>query len=284
MAGTNRLFGVKQGETLAVAGDDEGYYDPKRGGVEGVPRGFLGGGDVGRAEDDEGAGGDGVEELGEENTICVGVGPGDEDADGGHGGGEGKKEGEPVGAVGGGGSEVVNDGDVPGAPEKAEKDGGSEGVAGAAHFWEGEAHPSDFFEEAGGEAERGADEKVVGGKDGRHESIYGDQNAQDDGRREEKRGEPASGEADATHAREKIAQATGAVHDAGQDDADDAGPEEHGRKHHQAGEFWDRLAAEEMRKSHGQCAQPGDGEGQHKISGDGMAGDESLVFGREWCL
>jgi len=33
MAGTNRLFGVKQGEALAVAGDDEGNYEPEGGGV-----------------------------------------------------------------------------------------------------------------------------------------------------------------------------------------------------------------------------------------------------------
>lgn len=143
-----------------------------------------------------------MEELGEQDAFCVDVGPGDEDAHGGHSGGESEKEGEPVGAVGRGGSQVVDDGDMPGAPEQAEQDGGSQGIAWAAHFWEGVAHPADFLEESGGKTKCDADEKAVGGKDWRDEGFHGEKNGQDYRGWDEECGVPACGEAHAAH-REK---------------------------------------------------------------------------------
>ncbi len=234
------------------------------------------------AENDEGGGGGGVEELREQDAAGVGVGPGDEDADGGHGGGEGEEERKPVGGVGRGGAKVVDDGDVPGAPKQAEEDGGSEGVAGAAHFWEGETHPADFFEESGDKTESDADEEAIGGEVGGDESFHTVQNGEDQGWREEKRGVPAHGEARAAHARKKVAQAAGAVDDAGQDYADEAGAEEHGGEHHEAGEFWDGFAAEEMRGSYGEGAEPGDSEGEGEVRGDGVTGQEIVALGRDW--
>jgi len=224
-----------------------------------------------------------VEELSEEDAVGVGVGPGDEDADGGHGGGEGEEEGEPIGGVGRGGAKVIDDGDVPGAPKQAEKDGGSEGVAGAAHFWEGVAHPADFLEESGDKTESNADEEAIGGEVGGDKSFHAVEDGEDQGGRNEKCGVPARGEAHAAHARKKVAQAAWAVDDAGQDDADEAGAEEHGGEHHESGEFWDGFAAEEMRGSYGEGAEPGDSEGEGEVGGYGMAGEEIVTPGRICC-
>jgi hypothetical protein len=102
-------------QSVDELGRDESDEEPHGSGVDGVPQGFLRAGDVRRAEDDEGAGGAGVEELGERDAVCVGIVPGAEDAHGAYGGGEGEKEKQPVGTVRRGCAQVIDDGDMPGA-------------------------------------------------------------------------------------------------------------------------------------------------------------------------
>lgn len=178
-AGAKGLLGTLPRWALAVGFGDHRDDEPQGSGVDGVPEGFLRGGYARRAEDDERARGAGVQELREQDTIRVGVKPGDQDAHGGQGGGEGKEKGEPVVAVGRGGSEVVDDGDVPSSPEQAEQDRRSQSAVPAAHFREREAHPTDFFEKAGDKTERDANQKPIGRKNRRDECFHGEQNGKD---------------------------------------------------------------------------------------------------------
>jgi hypothetical protein len=80
-----------------------------------------------------------------------------------------------------------------------------------------------------------------------------------------------------TH-RRRLAQTARAVNDPGQEDTDGARTKEHGGKHHEAGEFWDGLAAKEMRGSHGEGPQPGERESQRKVGDCRKAGDKIFIF------
>jgi len=50
-----------------------------------------------------------------------------------------------------------------------------------------------------------------------------------------------------------------------------AGSEEHDRKHENARDYWQRLAAPQMRSGYRERAQPRNREGQQKVGGHGMA-------------
>lgn len=264
---------------MARGQGDDGDDEPEGGGVYGVPEGFLGGGYARRTEDDKGAGGAGVQKLSEHDAVGVVVDQGDEHPHGGHGSGERQEKREPVRAVGGGSAEVIDDGNVPGSPKQAEKDGGDESVGGAAHFAEGEAHPADFLEETGDEAEGDADEKAVGSKVGGNERFHRNKDRHDQERRDEKYSVPMTGNAYAAHLREEVAQTASSADYSGQQDADRAGPQKHGGKHHQASKFWDGFTAEQMRGGDAKGPEPGDEEGQDKIGEDWMAGDEKWGWG-----
>ena len=69
---------------------------------------------------------------------------------------------QPVGAVRDSGAEEVDDGNVPAAPKEAEEDGCAEGREFGGEFWEGEAGPADFLEDARGNAEREANPETIG--------------------------------------------------------------------------------------------------------------------------
>src|SRR6266478_8709093 len=116
------LLAAVQRQALTVYHGDNSDDEPQGGGIDGVPQRLLRGSYTRRAEDDERARGAGVQKLGEQDAFRVGVNPRDQYAHGGQGGSEGEKKGKPVGGVGSGGSQVIDDGDVPSSPEQAEQD------------------------------------------------------------------------------------------------------------------------------------------------------------------
>lgn len=173
----------KGGRLSSSREGNDGDNEPQGNGVDGIPKGFLRGGYARRAEDNQGACGEGMEELSNQNATCVGVNPGDQDAHGRHGGGEGEKEGEPISPVRRGGSQIIDDWDVPGSPEKAEENRRGESAFGVAHFRESVAHPTDFLEKAGDKTESDTNEKTVRGKNRGDECFHAgkDGNDQDGG-------------------------------------------------------------------------------------------------------
>lgn len=144
----------------AISAADKKDDEPEGGGVEGAPEDFAGR-ENGGAENDKRRSGTDMEELGEENALGIGVGPGDEHPNSGHGGGEDEEKGEPVASVRRGGAEKIDGGKMPEAPEKTEDDGGRERVAPLDQFGEDEPHPADFFEKAGWNAEEDSEPKMI---------------------------------------------------------------------------------------------------------------------------
>src|SRR6266404_4362999 len=80
------------------------------------------------------------------------------------------------------------------------------------------------------------------------------------------------------HSRKEFAESRAAISEPGQNNADHAGAEKHGGKHQDARHFWHGLATQEVRRGDKQRASPGYGERQRKVTGDGVALQESFAL------
>src|SRR5713226_7665714 len=145
------------------------------------------------------------------------------------------------------------------------------------HFWERIAHPADFLQETGGNTKKDAHEKTIGGIHRRDNCFQQKENGQDQNGRNEKRGVPPRGKPPPTYSGEKIPYAVFSIYDPRQGDAGETWPEEHGRKHQDTGQLWQRLVAHEGRCGHRESTYPRDRKRQHKVAGDRMASDEGLT-------
>jgi hypothetical protein len=86
----------------------------------------------------------------------------------------------------------------------------------------------------------------------------------------EERGVPTRRKAEAAQAEKEIAQTGGAVEDASEQNACEAGTQEHRRKHQYAGHFWERLVVEKMGSSYQEGPEPGKEESQRETAKDGV--------------
>jgi len=80
------------------------------------------------------------------------------------------------------------------------------------------------------------------------------------------------------HSRKEFAESRAAISEPDQNNADHAGAEKHGGKHQDARHFWHGLATQEVRCGDKQRASPGYGERQRKVTGDGVALQESFAL------
>src|SRR5437667_4165984 len=80
------------------------------------------------------------------------------------------------------------------------------------------------------------------------------------------------------HPRKQVSETGEAIDGPGQNDADDARAEKHGREHEDAGQLRKRLASEKVWCGHEQSANPGDRKRQRKIAADGTAAEEGIAL------
>src|SRR5262249_31571083 len=109
-------------------------------------------------------------------------------------------------------------------------------------------------------------------------------------REKDRRGVKARWDFPKANATEKRAEAGGAVENSCKQQTGKKWAEEHDREHHQAGEFWDLLTAQEARGYEEKCAEPGncEREGETGCGGmateDGRSGNGVLIHTDEECL
>lgn len=257
----------------AIAGEDKRDDEPEGGGVEGIPEDFVGRGDVG-AENDEGGSGTDVEELGEENALGVGIGPGDQHTHRGHGCGEHEEKWNPIVTVGRRSAKKVDHGQMPEAPEQAKGDGGGERASILDQFREGKAHPADFFEDACGDAEEDTEPEVIGCIRGGNQGAQSREDEENEDRSKREDGIPTRRKAPAGEPCKQIVEAWPAVEGDSQSQGGEGRPKKHGGEHENAGELRRGFVVKEARSSHGESAGPGDKEGEEKVGRRRVSIDE----------
>src|ERR1700676_4480158 len=166
---------------------------------------------------------------------------------------------------------------MPRGPQETQQDTWGKRVVLRTHFGERIAHPADFFQETGGKTKKDARQKAIVGINRRDDCLQTEENGQDQNGRNEKRGVPPAGKPPPTYSGEKVPYTVFSIYDPRQGDTGEDRSEQHGRKHQDTGQLWQRLVAHEVRCGHRESTYPRDRKRQHKVADDRMASDEALT-------